>query len=299
MIFILGFILGTVLGSFIKVLADRSLAKKSFQGRSICIFCKHKLNWFDLIPIISFLILKGKCRYCYKKISLEYLLVEGGMGILVGFLFWYQLSSLNFLSFNFQTSIVTADLLFKVFFISVLITLFLTDLKDMFIPDRIVIPAIKFSFFYLLGVTLYKIGYLYYYLNQTPIGQKLLPPYSDYFQRHALISAEPFLYSILMALIIGGFFMGLIIITKGKGMGGGDVKLGALMGLALGLPNSLVALVLAFLSGAVFSLFLILFGKKHFGQSIPFGPFLVLGCLGVLFFGTEILNWYLHLQVPT
>lgn len=301
---ILGFVIGTILGSFFKALADRSLANKSFWGRSQCQFCKKSLKFYDLFPIISFLQLRGKCRYCHKKLSKEYLIVEMVMGILIGFLFWYSFYNSEFSLLNpsllllptFQFSIFILDLLFKTFFITILAILFLTDLKDMFIPDRIVIPAIIISFFYLLISSLYKIGYLYYYLTLTPIGQKLLPPYSDYFQRHAIITAEPLLYGVLMAVLIGGFFLSLIIITRGKGMGGGDVKLGALMGLVLGFPNALVALVLAFFAGAILSVFLIIFGKKHFGQSIPFGPFLVLGSLIVIFFGKEIVDWYLHIS---
>ncbi len=89
--------------------------------------------------------------------------------------------------------------------------------------------------------------------------------------------------------------MSLIIITKGKGMGGGDVKLGAFIGLMLGFPQSILAIVSAFITGALFSVILLITGKKHFGQSIPFGPFLVLGSLISLFWGNQIINWYLHL----
>ncbi len=111
-----------------------------------------------------------------------------------------------------------------------------------------------------------------------------------------MYTVQPLLGGILMGLLIGGFFWGLIIITKGKGMGGGDVKLGAFMGLMLGFPQALIALILSFLTGAVFSIILIIFGKKSFGQVIPFGPFLVLGSLIVLFWGQEILNWYLSIK---
>ena len=294
-----GFVLGAIIGSFIKALADRSLKNKSFWGRSYCENCKHKLNWYDLIPIISFIIIRGKCRYCRKKISPEYLIIEVVVGLLTGFLFWQYFQKFpisviiegSIFSFPVLTSLL--DLLFKVFFISVLTALFLTDMKEMLIPDRIVLPAILVSFFYQISITLYKIGYLYYSLNQTILGRKLLPPFSDYFQRHALIIAEPLFGSILMAILIGGFFMSLIIITKGKGMGGGDVKLGILMGLALGFPYSLAALVLAFFSGAVAAVILLFARKKHFGQSIAFGPFLVLGSLLILFSGDLIISWYL------
>lgn len=290
----LSFFLGAVLGSFAKAIADRSLGQRSFWGRSYCERCKISLPWYDLLPILSYLFLGGKCRQCRRDISIEYLLVEVGMGLLIGFLFWQQ--SQNF-QFQINTAFLFAELLFKAFFVTILVILFLTDLKKMLIPDRIVIPAIWISIIFITIITIIKVIFLYYTLNQTRIGQLLLPPHSDFFQRHALITAEPLFWGILMGILIGGFFWGLIIITKGKGMGGGDVKLGALIGLALGFPLSLVALITAFLSGAILSLLLIFTGKKNFKSSIPFGPFLVFGSLIALFFGSEIINWYLTLNI--
>lgn len=285
---LVGFFLGTILGSFVKALADRSLESKSFWGRSYCPKCRHKLAWYDLFPILSHVLLKGKCRYCHKKIPLEYLLTEIILGILIAYLFVQSFS-------NFQFSVFILEIVLKIFFVVVLAILFLTDLKKMLIPDRIILPAILIGITSLLAITIYKIGYLYYYLSQSPIGQKLLPPYSDYFQRHVLISAQPFLLSLLIGALIGGFFLSLIIVTRGKGMGGGDVKLGAFIGIMLGFPNALLALILSFITGAIFSIGLVISGKKHFGQTIPFGPFLVSGSLIALFWGNQILDWYLHL----
>lgn len=286
----LGFILGTILGSFVKVLADRSLSKRSFKGRSYCVYCKKHLDWYDLIPIISYLYLSGKCRYCQKNFSIEYLLVEIVMGILVGFLFWQ--SSLPPFGWN---TIATFNLILKIFSISILVALFLTDLKKMFIPDRIIIPAIILAVIGNLLLIIFKTGYLFFYLSQNVVGRYLLPPNSDFFRRHALIIVEPFLYSVVVSVAIAGFFLSLIIITRGKGMGGGDVKLGAFLGLMLGFPNALLALVLSFVLGAAFSLLLILTGRKHFGQTIAFGPFLVIGALIALFWGNQIIEWYLLL----
>ncbi|MBI2196757.1 prepilin peptidase [Candidatus Daviesbacteria bacterium] len=296
---VIGFILGTILGSFVKALADRSLGKKSFWGRSYCLSCHHKLAWYDLFPIASYILLRGKCRYCHKKIGIEYLLVEIGMGILVGFLFWQTpfviaRSEATWQSV-FQSSILLVDLLSKTFFITILAVLFLTDLKKMLIPDRVIKPAIVIALVSLIVVTIYKVSYLYYSLSQSMVGRLLLPPHSDYFQRHAIAAAQPLMWGIFMGILIGGFFYGLIIITRGKGMGGGDVKLGAFIGLMLGFPQALFALILAFLTGAVFSIGLIIFGKKHFGQTIPFGPFLVLGSLIMLYWGNQIVDWYLKL----
>ena len=172
----------------------------------------------------------------------------------------------------------------------------MTDLKKMLIPDRIIIPGIIISIVYLAILTIFKIGYLYYQLTLSPIGKYLLPPYTDYFYRQAWNGIETFLWSVFTGFAIGGFFLLLIVITKGKGMGGGDVKLGALIGIVLGFPNALVAIMLSFLTGAVFGVLMIVIGKKKFGQVIPFGPFMVLGSLIAMFWGKEILNWYLSLH---
>lgn len=299
---LIGFILGITLGSFIKVLADRSLNNKSFWGRSYCPNCKKKLQWYDLFPIFSYLSVKGKCRYCKEKIGIEYLLVEVVMGMLVGFLFWQSSFSLRATGYNlqlafsvqnFQILIFLFELLLKIFFIVILAILFLTDIKKMFIPDRVILPSIIIGFVLSLIIAIAKMAYLYFYLSQTTLGKLLLLPKNDYFQRHAQIIAEPFFFSILAGLLIGGFFLSLIIVTRGKGMGGGDVKLGVFIGLMLGFPNAVLAIVLSFLTGAIFSIGLILLGKKHFGQAIPFGPFLVLGSLIMLYWGQQIVNWYL------
>lgn len=293
-----GFLLGTVLGSFVKALADRSLSYRSFWGRSYCLQCKKTLQWYDLFPVVSYLILRGRCRYCHKKISLEYPIVEVILGILIGFLFWqspFNFSAIGGSTYGWQFSIFAFGFLLKIFFIVILASLFLTDLKKMFIPDRIIIPSIILGIIANIAFTIVKVGYLYFTLNQTVLGKYLLPPYSDYFRRHTVLIIEPFLYSVVTAMLIAGFFMGLIIITKGKGMGGGDVKLGAFMGLMLGFPQALLALVLSFLTGAIFSIILIIFGKKRFGQTIAFGPFLVLGSLIALFWGGQIMQWYLKI----
>ncbi len=295
-VFLLGFLFGTILGSFSYALADRSLSNKRFTGRSCCNFCREKLAWYDLVPVISYLMLKGRCRYCKKNISLQYLIVEIALGLIIGFLFYHESQYFQFSGFNFQFLHYFLDLIFKTFFLTVLTPLFITDIKDMFIPDRIVVPAIVIAFIFLLAETIYKITSLYYLLSENSIGRYLLPPLSDYFQKQALVAAEPFFGALLSALGISGFFLLLIIITRGKGMGGGDVKLGAFMGLGLGFPQSLIAIMTAFISGAIFSIFLLALRKKHIGQAIPFGPFLILGSFIALFWGNQIFSWYLHLS---
>lgn len=270
---VVGFLLGVVLGSFATVLQSRVVKHQALGGRSYCPRCQKTLRWYDLIPIFSYLILWGKCRYCGKKISLEYPLTEVTLGVLVGLLFVQA-----FLQYTFQSSTPSSDfekvvyadtwkvlweLIFKIGVVLVLVTIFVIDLKTTLIPDKITYPAILVSAVYLiLGATFTGVW-------------------------------QPSLGAALSGLGLAAFFTTLILVTKGKGMGWGDVKYVLFLGLALGFPYSLLGVFLAFLSGALVSVGLLILGKKHFGQTIPFGPFLSLGALIALFWGKELINWYL------
>lgn len=241
-VLISGFILGAILGSFVKAITDRSLTNKSFLGRSYCELCKKTLTPQDLVPVLSYLFLKGKCRYCKKRISQEYLVVEVVTGFLVTAIFWISWPDL-LLSLH------------QTFFVTVLVIIFLTDLKEMFIPDRVIIPAL------IIGIL---------------IKLLLLP--------HQLVP------SVISGFLIGLFFLILVVITKGQGMGGGDIKLGAFIGLSLGFPSGFLAIMLGFLTGAIFGILAIMRGKKGFKDTVPFGPFLVLGSLITIFWGNTILT---------
>ena len=285
--------LGALLGGFVKALVDRSLEGVPFTGRSYCLSCKSKLKWYDLFPVLSYLLLAGKCRYCKKAIGIEYLLVEVLMGLLVGLIFLDTIP-VNFLTVNFTlSSQIAIELILKIFVLSIFVAVFLTDLKKGIIPDRITIPAFFITLIFLTLATIYKIYLIYSSLAANPLGKYLLPPHSDYFTRHAILAASPFLTSLLASLILGIFFGALILFTKGRGMGGGDLKLGIFMGLALGFPNSIVALLIAFFTGSIVGIVLLILGKKRFGQTIPFGPFLTIGGVTALFWGQKIADWYL------
>jgi len=242
---LLFFIFGAFIGSFLGVLADRIPRSETIiKGRSHCEFCKKELKWLDLIPIFSFLFLKGKCRYCHKKLSWHYPIIELTTGILFA------------LTFLFLRSGFTISLLFYLIIVSSLIVIFFTDLKYGIIPDKILLPAVIISAVYLL-----------------------------------IFSPQ----SLIMHLVSGFgacmFFLILVLITKGKGMGTGDVKFAFLMGLFLGFPQIIVGLYIAFLTGALISIILVLWGKKNFFKgTIPFGPFLVLGTLTSIFLGNFLLQ---------
>src|SRR4051812_1052005 len=131
---ILGFLFGSSLGSFLKVLADRSLVKDSIGGRSECTFCHHQLAWYDLLPIISFLLIKGKCRYCHKKIGKEYVLVEFLSGITLAYLFYQYAPMFPTVKDPYQYFVFWYDLFFKTFIMVILGSIIITDIKKMLIP---------------------------------------------------------------------------------------------------------------------------------------------------------------------
>ncbi|MBI2034143.1 MAG: prepilin peptidase [Candidatus Levybacteria bacterium] len=248
------FFIGCAIGSFLNVLVDRLPHDESvIKGRSYCDSCKKQLAWHDLIPVVSFILLRGKCRCCHSPISWQYPLVE----LLTGILFVMVILHPNNQIFNFQFSIF--NLVYYFFIVSSLIVIFFTDLKYGIIPDKIVYPAIIVTFFYLI------INYQ--------------------------LSTINYLISALGAFLL--FFL-LHFITRGRGMGFGDVKLAGLLGLFLGFPKIVVSLYLAFLTGAVVSLILVMLGKKKLkGSTVPFGPFLVVGTLVSMFYGERLVNVFI------
>ena len=255
------FIFGSCIGSFLNCLIyrlGRPRRKTSFlRGRSFCPDCLHKLGFFDLIPVLSFVFLKGKCRYCGKKISWQYPLVEIATGLLFVLIFWYLGFRLD-LAFG----IWTLDLLYLLIIFSLLIIIFVYDLKHYIIPDKVIYSAIGIVFVYRIIFN---------------------------FQKTDLY------YSVLSAFGACAFFFIIWAVSHGKWMGFGDVKLAFLMGLFLGFPNILVALFLAFLIGAIIGLGLIFFGKKNLKSQVPFGPFLILGTFTALFWGEKLVSWYISL----
>jgi prepilin signal peptidase PulO-like enzyme (type II secretory pathway) len=239
----LTFIFGLAIGSFLNVLIYRLPKSLSISGRSFCPKCKKKITWRDNIPLLSFIFLGGRCRYCHSPISWQYPLVELVTALLTTWVVYNKLV--------YYTQVV--PVFFTLFICWVLIAIFVTDLKERIIPDQIVYPAILFS---LLFILIYR-----------------APEYKQY---------------LASGILAAGFFWLLYLITRGKGMGLGDVKLAGMMGLVLGFPQIVVALYIAFLTGAALGVILMLIGKKKPKSQIAFGPFLALGTLISLFYGEII-----------
>jgi len=276
---ILIFVFGLIVGSFLNCLIYR-LALPNFswknlrglRGRSYCPHCRHVLGWQDLIPVLSFFILRRKCRYCGQPISWQYPLVEistGAVFLLISNSQIPPLESLWLPTGQVISSLVTLALLLFISFL--LIVIFVFDLKHYIIPDEITYSAIITTLIY----QLLKIAN--YGLRITDFKQLINPFFS--------------------AIGAAAFFLTLVLISKEKWMGLGDVKFAFFMGLLLGWPNILVALFLSFSIGAIIGLGLIIFGKKGWKSEIPFGPFLTVGTFLAMFFGANIVNWYLNLYL--
>ena len=256
------FVFGLIIGSFLNSVIYRLHKKKDLIfARSICPHCKHTLSFFDLIPVFSFLFLKGKCRYCKKPISWQYPAVElscGFLFVLITYFLLFSSASIESNTFEVWFSWICYLLIF-----SVLVVIFVYDLKYLIIPDSILLLGIFFS--------IILIGFLS-------------------FQGSYLIILD----RILGVILISGFFLLQFLFSKGKWIGFGDVKLGILLGLILGWEKSLLMLFLSYLIGGIISLGLIGFKKKNLKSEIPFGPFLILSTIISYFLGDKIISWYLN-----
>ena len=282
------FAFGTCIGSFINVVSDRLSKNESIRGRSKCDFCKRKLSVWDLVPLLSFVFLRGKCRYCHKNLSWQYPLVEAVLGLL--FVLAYVLS----FGFEFASTypLFWAKFAFLVVLFSCLLSIFITDLKFGVILDEVVLFGSVITFLYLIFVNFYPIFFLYLRLrfSSEQFARSLLD--SGMVTERLKFAAGDFGLAVLCGILASLFFFLILLLTRGRGMGAGDVKLGFLIGLATGAPLVLVALFLSFLTGALASLILVFAGKRKFGQTIPFGPFLSLGTFLALTFGQQLFDWY-------
>lgn len=255
---------GLSIGSFANVCIYRIPRKKSIANppRSFCPRCGKTLAWYDNIPVLGFLLLRGKCRYCRASISVQYPLVE----LLIGLLF---VGAYIFVLSRGERLILIP---FYWYFCTTLVILSVIDEEFFILPDRLTYPLVILGF---LLAALYP-GHL----GSSTIGPALL---------RALIGA-----------LAGGLSLWLIGLLgkaafKKEAMGLGDVKLMAAVGAWQGWELVLFAIFLGALVAAVVGITFIVMKKAKLGSKIPFGPYLAAGSLITLFFGWEILSWYLGL----
>ncbi len=247
------FVLGLVFGSFITALSWRIPREISFvKGRSVCPNCRNKISWYDNIPLLSYIILGGKCRNCKKQISLRYPLIEiaTALGFIVIFYFANTFKGLTLQSVN---DVFTLTFYLVIFLI--LLTIFIIDLGYQIIPDSLTFAGISVTFFYLL------------------------------------LTASNSIFNVVFSGFLAATFLLFVhLVTKGKGMGLGDVKFAVLGGMITGLKLMPAWLFLSFLTGAAVGIILILIGKAKMKTKIAFGPFLILGIALTLAFGNNIIR---------
>jgi len=258
-LYIIAGLIGAILGSFANVCIFRMPRRKSVVWpRSRCPHCDHVLSPWENVPLMSFIVLRGRCRKCRGRISLQYPLVETA-SIALSLLAWWHFGE---------------PLRYLVYFCLLIVPLLIVsviDLKHYIIPDSITIPGIIVGF--AVGVLLE--GGLSY--------------------RMAALDS-------LLGILVGGGALYIVAIVyeklkKQEGLGGGDVKLIAMLGAFFGWRASILVLLMSSLMGSVVGLVLIIILRKDLKYAIPFGPFLAAAGLIYLFAGERIINWYLGLFI--
>ena len=251
------FIVGLFFGSFLNVLADRLPKGRTLLGRSECDQCHHVLNWKDLFPVISFIELNGKCRYCKASLSIQYPAVEIVTGVV--FLLTWTLSNVWYHEVSMH--------ILHVSIASVLLVMVISDLRYQIIPDSMQISLL------LLG--LIRLIFLGSFQQNTT----------------AIIWLQYFGTAFIHGLIVMAPLFLIYILTKGRGMGFGDVKFSFITGLMLGLWPGLGALYIGFITGGIAGAYLIISRKGKPKSKIAFGPFLILGFYLMLFFEQDVIYW--------
>jgi leader peptidase (prepilin peptidase) / N-methyltransferase len=252
MLVVVSIMFGAIVGSFLNVCIIRLPKEESIIiPGSHCPQCNHPIKFYDNFPLISYLLLGGKCRYCKRSISAQYPLVEGTTAIssLLLFLKW-GLSLSYFFYFS---------------FVAALIIITVIDLYHQIIPDVISIPGI--------GVGL--------------LGALIIPHITFFNSLLGILLGGGSLF--VVATLYQWFF-------KREGMGGGDVKLLAMIGAFLGWDAVILTILLSSLIGSITGIIIMVLKGKDFKYAIPFGPFLSLGAVIALFYKNEIISWYLQFR---
>jgi len=271
---LLTFVLGAFIGSFLGVIADRYqpdrwILANLIYGRSGCETCKRELGFFELIPLISFAVWGGRCRFCQAKLSWRYPVYEILSGLIVFSVAYVTMAS----------GLVVSSLWIALFLILFLIALI--DYRTTIIPNELSLAVA------VIGLVLSLMMWQEFGLvNGSFIGH-----YAALFGFR-----ESLLINKLMGIFVpAGLFLFLLLITKGRGMGFGDVKLNAALGVVFGWPDTLIIALLSFIVGSVIVTPSLFKGKKGRKDLVPFGPFIVMATFLIFFFGKEILSFYFSL----
>jgi len=250
-ILILSFIFGSIIGSFLNVCIYRLPLRISvIFPLSMCPSCKHPIPFYHNVPIVSFLLLRGRCGNCHTPISFQYPLVE-------------LITGLSALSLTLRFGLSLTSFVYFLF-ISALIVITFIDLKYQIIPDVISLPGIGVGF--LSSLLIHRISVLDSLLGILAGGGILLIVSTTYY-----------------------------LLTRREGMGFGDVKLLAMIGAFLGWKGALMGLITGAFVGTLIGVPIMIREKKSAKYAIPFGPFLSIGAILFIFFGRDMISFYLSL----
>lgn len=253
------FLVGLCFGSFLNVIVYRLPEKKSIVSPpSKCPSCETRLGFIELIPLLGYLILRGRCRHCKTVISIRYPLVELAVGIIFALTFYY---------FGF-----TINAFFYLVFIYLLLAIALIDLKHRIVPNTLVAAGL--------------IAALAFYL---PAAINLMVDLPGWLvvERDLLDAGAGFL--------LGGTIMLIILLVSKGGMGAGDMKLMAMIGLFVGLRGAALVMLLGFFMGALVGVTFMAFGKLTRKDALPFAPYLSLAAVIQILWGDTIWHWYINL----
>ena len=253
-------LLGLAVGSFLNVCIDRLPQNKSIVfPPSHCEACRHKLAVKDLVPVFSYLRLRGRCRYCQATVPRRLFWVELATAVIFALLCWhYRLSP---------------ELGVMIFYACLFIIILVIDLEQGLILNKVVYPSMVVA----LLLSLIPQSWL---MQETWLTPAIRPGIAS----AALGGAIGFAIFLLIAIVSRG------------GMGWGDVKLAALIGLATGFPHVFVAIIMGAILGGIVAVALVIAKRRKRREAIPFGPFLALAAMVTLLWGSNILSWYMGLM---
>lgn len=239
---IIAFLFGTVIGSFLNVCIFRIPNKEDIaKERSHCMSCGYQLKWYDLVPLFSYLFLRGRCRKCKEPISIQYPIVEATNGVL-----WVLILLVN--GFSIESALYC-------FMASALLTLSVIDFRTYEIP---------------FGINLFILA----------LG--LI---------HLVLNLDDWMMYGIGFLSVSSFLQILVWVSKGRAMGGGDVKLMAAAGLLIGWQKSIIALILGCIIGSIIHLIRMKISDEN--HVLAMGPYLSIGILLATLWGQQMIDWYL------
>ncbi len=271
------FLFGLAIGSFLNVLVLRFNSGESLRGRSRCFSCLKKLQWIDLIPLASYMTVRGRCRYCGSGISLQYPLVELVTALVFVSVGWVMLGN--------ESQIISKAFLLEFIsvltFFSILIAISVYDIRHKIIPDQL-------SFLLFFVAVLFEALDVY---QRMSYATEVVP--TGIF---SMSVGSTILYDVAGAVGAFVFFASIWFLSRGMWMGFGDAKLALSLGLFLGYPGVLFGILLAFWIGSIFGIAMLVVGSYTGKTEVPFAPFLALGTfIAFILIAGNFMPWYYNL----